>query len=124
MSAYPRITAAEYHYCVRLGMTQAECAVYLGISRAAVTKAKARLHLTFGNGMTIAQGKQWEMEMYANPWERQAFVRYPIDLMAVNDWCEVNGSPWPIANRANVRLFPKRFRTVTRNGMNIVQRAA
>lgn len=105
---------SEYRYCTRLGMTQAECARHLQISPAAVTKAKARLGLGFGSGMALSQGKQWEME----------FFRYPLDQMDVNDWCEVNGSPWPIANRANVRLFPKRFRTVTRDGLNIVQRAA
>ena len=104
----------EYRYCTRLGMTQAECAAHLGVSRGAVTKAKARLGLTFGNGMTFSQGRQWEMQFFA----------YPLDLMDVNDWCEVNGNPWPVAHRANVRLFPKRFRTVTRNGLNIVQRAA
>ena len=104
----------EYRYCTRLGMTQSECAAHLGISRAAVTKAKNRLGLEFGSGMALSQGRQWEM----------TFFRYPLDQMGVNDWCEVNGSPWPIANRANVRLFPKRFRTVTRDGMNIVQRAA
>ena len=114
----------EYRYCTRLGMTQSECAAHLGISRAAVTKAKVRLGLEFGSGMALSQGKQWGLEMYAHPWERQAYVRYPLDRMDVNDWCEVNGSPWPIANRANVRLFPKRFRTVTRDGLNIVQRAA
>ncbi len=103
-----------YRYCARLGMTQAECATHLGISPAAVSKAKRRIGLTFGDGMALSQGRQWEMQCYA----------YPLDQMDVNDWCEVNGSPWPVANRANVRLFPKRFRTVTRNGLNIVQRAA
>lgn len=105
---------AEYRYTTRLGMTASEAARHLGVSRAAVTKAKARLGLVFGNGMALSQGKQWEME----------FFRYPLDRMAVNDWCEVDGSPWPIANRANVRLFPRRFRTVTRDGKNIVMRAA
>jgi predicted DNA-binding protein (UPF0251 family) len=38
-------TPDEYRFCTRLGMTQAECAAHLGISRAAVTKAKARLGL-------------------------------------------------------------------------------
>lgn len=107
-------TPNEYHFCARLGMTQAECAAHLGVSRAAVTKAKARLGLTFGNGYALTQGREWGMQ----------FFRYPLDRMDVNDWCEVNGSPWPIAARANITLFPKVFRTVTRNGLNIVQRAA
>ena len=107
-------TPDEYRYCARLGMTQAECAAHLGVSRAAVTKAKGKHNLTFGDGMALSQGRQWEMQCFA----------YPLDLMDVNDWCEVNGNPWPVAHRANVRLFPKRFRTVTRNGLNIVQRAA
>lgn len=95
-------------------MTQAECAAHLGVSRAAVTKAKRKHNLTFGNGMALSRGKQWAME----------FFRYPWAKLEIGDWCEVNGSACVTANRANVRLFPKRFRTVTRDGLNIVQRAA
>jgi hypothetical protein len=104
----------DYAYCARLGMTQVECATHLGVSRAAVTKAKRKHRLTFGNGMALSQGKQWEMEFYRYPWEK----------LELGDWCEVNGSASMTANRANVRLFPKRFRTVTRGGLNIVMRAA
>ena len=109
-------TDSEYAYCARLGMAQAECAAHLGVSRAAVTKAKSRLGLTFGSGMALTQGKQWEMEFYRYPWEK----------MEVGDWCEAGGI-FPVTasvGRANVRLFPKRFRTVTRDGRNLVQRAA
>ncbi len=106
-------THDEYRYCIRLGMTQAECARHLGVSRAAVTKAKRKLCLQFGNGMALSQGKQWEMEFY----------RYPLDRLEVLDWCEVDGSPGKIAWLANARLAPKLFRSVTRHGLQIVQRA-
>jgi hypothetical protein len=104
----------EYRYCIRLGMTQAECARHLGVSRAAVSKAARKMFLQFGNGMALSQGKQWEMIHY----------RYPLDQMDVLDWCEVDGSPGKIACLASARLAPKRFRSVTRNGLQIVQRAA
>lgn len=104
----------EYRYCARLGMTQAECARHLGVSRAAVSKARERLGLTFGTGMALSQGKQWEMKWF----------RYPLDRMDVNDWCEVEGHPGKIAWLANARLAPKVFRSVTRNGFRIVRRAA
>lgn len=107
-------TPDDYRYCIRLGMTQAECARHLGISRAAVTKAKQRLFLQFGNGMALSQGRQWAMEFY----------RYRLDRLDVDDWCEVDGRPGKIAWLANARLAPKRFCSVTRNGLQIVQRAA
>jgi hypothetical protein len=95
-------------------MTQAECARHLQVSPAAVSKARARYRLEFGRGMGLSQGKQWEMQFY----------RYPLDQMEVGDWCEVDGHPGKVAWLANARLAPKAFRSVTRKGLRIVQRAA
>lgn len=111
-------TPEEYRYCTRLGMTQTECAAHLGISRAAVTKAKARLHLVFGDGMAVSQGKQWEME----------FFRYPWDKMAVGDWVEVQAvsenSASILAFRASKKHHPRTFRSFTRGCQPIIWRAA
>ena len=107
-------TPDEYRYCTRLGMTQAECATHLGISRAAVTKAKDRLGLTFGNGMALSQGRQWEMEFFRYPWER----------LEVGDWCEVPSYPAVVAYRANLALPGRRFRSITAEHRSFVQRAA
>jgi hypothetical protein len=105
---------AEYRYCARLGMSQAECAAHLGISRAAVTKAKARLGLTFGEGMALSQGRQWEMEFFRYPWEK----------MDVGDWIEVPSYPAVVAYRANLKHAPRRFVAVTRDHSYAVLRAA
>jgi hypothetical protein len=40
------------------------------------------------------------------------------------DWCEVEGNPGKIAWLANARLAPKVFRSITRDRLQIVQRAA
>ena len=109
-------TPDEYRYTARLGMTASEAARHLGVSRAAVTKAKRKHNLTFGNGMALSQGKQWEMEFFRQPWEK----------LEVGDWFEVNGifPATASVSRANVRLFPRRFRAVMRGGVNLVVRAA
>jgi hypothetical protein len=107
-------TEAEYRYCCRLGMTAAKCARHLGISAAAVTKAKARLNLTFGEGMALSQGRQWEME----------YFRYPWSEMAVGDWVEVPSYPAVVAYRANQRNPSRRFVSVTLEHGYAVRRAA
>ena len=103
-----------YRYCARMGMSQAECARHLGISAAAVSKAKARLNLTFGEGMALSQGRQWEME----------YFRYPWDQMAVGDWVEVPSYPAVVAYRANLKHAPRRFVSVTTEHGYAVRRAA
>ena len=107
-------TPSEYAYCARLGMNQAECARHLGISDAAVSKAKTRLNLTFGDGMALSQGRQWEME----------YFRYPWDQMAVGDWVEVPSYPAVVAYRANLKYAPRRFVSVTMEHGYAVRRAA
>ena len=107
-------TAAEYRYCTRLGMTQAECATHLGVSRAAVCKAKARLGLVFGDGMALSQGRQWEMEFY----------RYPWDKMDVGDWCDVPSYPAAVAYQASKKHAPRKFVSITTHHRSIVARAA
>lgn len=111
-------TPEEYRYCTRLGMTQSECAEHLGVSRAAVTKAKQRLGLEFGDGMALSQGREWQ--------ERgdtaQSF--YPWAEMAVGDWLEPDGYAGTVAFRASKRLAPKVFCSITSKGRNIVRRAA
>jgi hypothetical protein len=105
-------------------MSQAECARHLGISAAAVTKAKRRLVLTFGEGMALSQGRQWEMEMYALPNERQAYCRYPFSRMDVGDWVAVPSYPAVVAYRANLKHAPRRFVSVTMERGYAVRRAA
>ena len=105
---------ALYRYCARMGMTAAECARHLGISAAAVSKAKVRLNLTFGEGMALSQGRQWEM----------AFYRYPWSEMAVGDWVEVPSYPAVVAYRANLKHAPRRFVSVTMTHSYAVKRAA
>ena len=105
---------ALYRYCARMGMTAAECARHLGISAAAVSKAKARLNLTFGEGMALSQGRQWQME----------YFRYPFDQMAVGDWVEVPSYPAVVAYRANQRNPSRRFVSVTLERGYAVRRAA
>ena len=107
-------TPSEYAYCARLGMNQAECARHLGISDAAVSKAKTRLNLTFGDGMALSQGRQWEME----------FFRYPFCQMGVGDWVDVPSYPSVVAYRANRRNPAKRFRAVTLEHSYAVLRVA
>jgi hypothetical protein len=104
----------EYEYCARLGMTQAECARHLGISAAAVSKAAKRYRIAFGNGMALSQGRRLEM----------VYNRYPWAAMDIGDWCEVNDYAGKVARRATVSHFPRRFRSITRDGLNIVMRAA
>jgi hypothetical protein len=104
----------EYRYCARLGMSQSECAAHLCVSRAAVTKAKRRLGLTFGEGMALSQGRQWEMEHYRYPWRK----------MAVGDWVEVPSYPAVVAYRANQRNPSRRFVAVTMEHGYAVRRAA
>jgi len=105
---------SDYHFCTRLGMSQAECARHLGISEAAVTKAKRRLGLTFGEGMALSQGRQWEMEHYRYPWHK----------MDVGDWIEVPSYPAVVAYRANQRNPSRRFVAVTMEHGYAVRRAA
>lgn len=107
-------TESEYRYCCRLGMTQAEASRHLCVSEAAVTKAKARFGLTFGDGMALSQGKQWEMEFFRYPWEK----------MDVGDWCEVPSYPHVVAYRANLKHAPRRFVSVTLPHGYAVKRAA
>ncbi len=108
----------EYRYCARTGMTQAECARHLGISRVSVLKAKRRLGLVFGPGMNAARGKQWEMVFYRYPWED----------MAVGDWVEAPAagkeSAKVIASRAGRRHYPKQFRSFMRGAYPVIWRAA
>ena len=107
-------TEAEYRYCTRLGMTQAECAQHLGISRAAVSKAKRRLGLVFGDGMGLSQGRQWEMEFFRYPWEK----------MEVGDWCEVPCHAHVYAYKANKANPGRRFISRQRDWRCDVVRAA
>ena len=107
-------TPDQYRYCTRLGMTQAECAAHLGVSPAAVSKAKARLQLEFGTGMAFSQGKQWEMR----------YNRYPFAEMEIGDWTETYGYACSIAQSANASHAPKVFKSITRGGLNRVMRSA
>ena len=115
MSATPKATRDEFQYCARLGMTQAECARHLGISQAAVTKAKRRFGLTFSRlGAFQHYGKEIEMEYYRYPWER----------FEVGDWIRTSQYAGFIAWSANQRHAPKRFTSITRDGDAFVVRAA
>jgi hypothetical protein len=108
-------TRDEYQFCARLGMTQAETARHLSVSKAAVSKATARHNLTFGQiGITRAMGERWEMK----------YNRYPWDDMAVGDYVETTSCAALHAFRASKRYAPKRFTSITRGHASIVARAA
>jgi hypothetical protein len=111
-------TDAEYVYCARLGMSQAEAADHLGVSRAAVTKAKTRLGLTFAKRRrmpdfwpeTTERGRYW--------------TPYPLADFEVGDCVRTTSNPAAVAYKANITLAPMRFVSRTVDGVGYVARAA
>jgi hypothetical protein len=90
---------AEYYNCARMGLTQSAAARHLGVSHAAVSKAKARLGLVFGDWRSATQGREVPMEFYRYPWAK----------LNVGDWCHVPCYPAAYAWRANQRHPDRRF---------------
>lgn len=102
----------EYAWCQRQGMTVSDTARHCGVSRPAVSQWAKRNRVTFSRGPTLM--RQLEMRYYAYPWEE----------MQVGDYFEANCPASAVAHYGNVTRFPKRFRSITRDGANIVVRAA
>lgn len=108
-------TEDEYRYCSRIGMNQAECARHLGISQAAVTKAKRRLDLTFSRlGAFQSYGQERHQGLWCYPW----------DEFAIGDWTRTNAGANVLAFRASKAHAPKRFASVMRGGQSFIRRVA
>lgn len=108
-------TPDEYRYCARLGMTQAECARHLGVSPAAVQKAKAKWGLIFGMAWQFTpEGKEMQM----------VYFRYPWPDFSVGDWIRVKGAACVVANRANKKSPGKHFATRQTGDGHVVVRVA
>lgn len=108
-------TLAEYRYCARIGMRQAEAARHLGVSRAAVAKAAARYGLAFGAiGLDFTRGRKLAMQ----------HNRYPWHEMEIGDWIEAECDAYSLARSATQRLNGRVFRGVTRAHVNRVVRVA
>ncbi len=108
----------EYRYCARLGMTQSETAGHLGVSRAAVTKAKQRLSLTFAKRRTAPA-------FWPETVRREGYgLNYGFDDFEVGDCVRATGPAAQIAWQANRRLAPKRFVSANINGIGYIARAA
>lgn len=107
---------AQYCWCAAQGMSQAETADHIGVSRAAVSQAARRLGLSFSTVPLADQrlGRRLEMACY----------RYPWDAMDVGDYFDANCDAGPLAHRANKNRAPKRFRSITRQGFSRVVRVA
>jgi hypothetical protein len=115
MPAVPKVTEDEYRYCARVGMTQAEAARHLGVSRASVQQAKVKYGLVFGMAWQFTpEGREMEM----------VYFRYPWADFSVGDWIKVKGAPCVIANRANRANPGKKFATRQTKGFPIVVRVA
>jgi len=108
--------ADEYAWCARNGMTQAETARHMGVSQAAVSKAARSLGLSFSSVPLADQrlGRRLEMACYRYPWEQ----------MEVGDYFDAHCDAASLARRANCNRAPKRFRSITRRGLNRVVRVA
>ena len=108
-------TEAEYRYTARLGMTQAEAARHLGVSRTSVSRAKVKYDLTFGIAWQFTpEGREMEM----------VYFRYPWADFSVGDWVRVKHAACVVANRANKRNPGKKFATRQTDGSHIVVRVA
>ncbi len=106
----------QYIWCARQGMSQAETAAHMGVSRAAVCYAARRLGLEFSAVPLADQrlGRRLEMACY----------RYPWDQMEVGDYFDAHCDAGPLAYQANKNRAPKRFRSITRRGFCRVVRVA
>jgi transcriptional regulator with XRE-family HTH domain len=105
-----------YAWCATQGMTQADTARHVGVTEAAVSRWRRRHGASFSTVPVRDQmlGRKLEMRFYLYPWEE----------MQVGDYFEADGHALQVAHRGNVMHFPKRFRSVTRQGFNLVVRAA
>jgi transcriptional regulator with XRE-family HTH domain len=105
-----------YLWCQRQGMTQAETAAHCGVSRPAVSRWARNSGVSFSRIPLADQrlGRKLEMRFYAYPWEE----------MQVGDYFEAECDAAPVAHHGNIRHFPKRFRSITLQGFNLVVRAA
>ena len=108
----------EYRFTARMGMSQAEAAESLGVSRAAVTKAKARLNLSFAKKRrmpdfwpeTVDRGRYW--------------TPYRLEDFDVGDSMRTTSRRAAVAWKANVQLAPMRFVSRTVDGAGYIARAA
>jgi hypothetical protein len=105
-----------YAWCAAQGMTQAEAGRHIGVSHTAVWRW-ARKHCVSFSTVPLRDrvlGRMLEMRFY----------RYPFEEMQVGDYFRANSDATSACHRGNVMHFPKRFRSVTRQGFNLVVRAA
>jgi hypothetical protein len=106
-----------YLWCWRQGMTQAETARHMGVSRASVSAAAKRLHLSFApyaGKLKLDAARQIEFAGWSYPW----------GLIEVGDYFEARSPAPDVAKWASKRFAPKDFRPVIANGQNYVARAA
>ena len=112
-----RVSDDEYRFTARLGMSQSEAADYLGVSRAAVTKAKQRLGLVFAK-------KRRMPDFWPETMERDRTC-YLFKLFWIGDCIRVTAeSPAKVAWEANLRCAPMRFTSRVIDGVGYVARAA